>query len=47
MNSLFMRRFRGFQQSWHLKRPNIYEGVIDASVNACCKLKLLFSEKRL
>ena len=30
-----------------LKLPNIYEGVIDASVNACCKLKLLFLEKCL
>ena len=47
VNSLFMRRFRGFQLSWHLKLPNIYEGVIDSSVNAFCKLKLLFSEKRL
>ena len=44
---LFMRRFRGGQLSWHLTLPNIYEGVIDASVNICCKLKLVFSEKRL
>ena len=28
-----MRRFRGCQLSWHLKLPNIYEAVIDASVN--------------
>ena len=28
-----MRRFRGCQLSWHLKLPNIYEGMIDASVN--------------
>ena len=26
-------------------QPNIYEGVIDASVNICCKLKLVFLEK--
>ena len=44
---LFMRRFRGCQLLWHIKLPNIYEGVIDASVNACCKLKLAFLEKRL
>ena len=42
-----MRRFRGCQLSWHIKLPNIYEGVIDASVNTCCKLKLVFLEKRL
>ena len=42
-----MRRFRGCQLSCHLlKRPNIYEDVIDASVNTCCKLKLVFLEKR-
>ena len=28
-----MRRFRGCQLSWHLKLPNIYEGMIDASAN--------------
>ena len=27
--------------------PNIYEGVIDASVNTCCKLKIVFLDKRL
>ena len=42
-----MRRFRGCQLSWYLELPNIYEDVIDASVNTCCKLKLVFSEKRL
>ena len=43
-----MRRFRGCQLSWHLiKLPNINEDVIDASVNTCCKLNLVFSEKRL
>ena len=42
-----MRRFRGCQLSRHIKLPNIYEGVIDASVNTCCKLKLVFLEKRL
>ena len=43
VNSLFMRRFRGCQLSWYLlKLPNIYEGVIDASVNTCCKLKIDF-----
>ena len=26
---------------------NIYEGVIDESVNTCCKLKFVFLEKRL
>ena len=41
-----MRRFRGCQLSWHIKLPNIYEGVIDASVNTCCKLNLVFLEKR-
>ena len=45
MNSLFIRRFRGCQLSYKL--PNINEGVIDTSVNACCKLKLVFLEKRL
>ena len=30
-----MRRFRGCQLSWHIKLPNVYEGVIDASVNTC------------
>ena len=25
----------------------MYEGVIDESVNTCCKLKLVFLEKRL
>ena len=45
MNSLFIRRFRGCQLS--CKLSNINEGVIDASVNACCKLKLVFLEKRL
>ena len=44
---LFMRSFRGCQLSCHLKLPKIYEGVIDASVNICCKLKLIFLEKRL
>ena len=29
------------------KLPNVYEGVIDASVNTCCELKLVFLEKRL
>ena len=47
MNSLFLRRFPGCQLSWHLELPNIYEDVINASVNTCCKLKLVFSEKRL
>ena len=50
VNSLFIRRFRGFQLSRHLKLPNmsnIHEGVIDASVNTCCKLKLVFLEKCL
>ena len=47
MNSLFMRRFRDCQLSGNLKLLNIYEGVIDASVNTCCKLKLVFLEKRL
>ena len=47
VNSLFMRRFRGCQLSWHLKLPNIYEGVIDESVYTCCKFKLVFLEKRL
>ena len=47
VNSLFMRRFYGRQLSWHLELPNIYEDVIDASVNTCYKLKLVFSEKRL
>ena len=42
-----MRRFRGCQLLWYLKLPNIYEDVIDASVNTHCKLKLVFSEKRL
>ena len=42
-----MRRFRGSQLSWHVKLPNIYEGVTDASVNTCCKLKLVSLEKRL
>ena len=41
-----MRRFRGCQLSWHIEVPNIYEGVIDASLNTCCKLKLVFLEKR-
>ena len=45
VNSLFIRRFRGCQLS--CKLSNINEGVIDASVNACCKLKLVFLEKRL
>ena len=47
VNSLFMRRFRGCQLSWNLKLLHIYEGMIDASVNTCCKLKLVFLEKRL
>ena len=47
VSSLFMRRFRGCQLSRHIKLPNIYEGVIDASVNTCCKLKLVFLEKCL
>ena len=42
-----MRLFGGCQLSWHLKLPNIYEGMIDASVNTCCKHKLVFLEKRL
>ena len=42
-----MRRFPGCQLSWHLELPNIYEDVINASVNTCCKLKLVSSEKRL
>ena len=42
-----MQRFRGCQPSWQIKLPNIYERVIDASVNTCCKLKLVFLEKRL
>ena len=42
-----MRLFCGCQFSWHLKLPNIYEDVIDASANTCGKLKLVFSEKRL
>ena len=42
-----MRCFRRCQLSWHITLPNIYEGVLDASVNICCKLKLLFLEKRL
>ena len=41
-----MLHFRGCQLAWHLKLLNIYEGVIDASVNNCCKLKLVFLEKR-
>ena len=48
VNSLFMQRFRGCQLSWRLlKLPNIYEDVIDESVNTCCKLKIVFLEKRL
>ena len=47
VSSLFMRRFRGCQLSWHLKLPNIYEGVIDTSLITRCKLKLIFLEKRL
>ena len=47
MNSLFMRRVRGCQLSWNLKLLKIYEGMIDASVNTFCKLKLVFLEKRL
>ena len=47
MNSLLLRRFPGCQLSWHLELPNIYEDVINASVNTCCKLKLVSSEKRL
>ena len=42
-----MGHLRGCQLSWHLKLPNIYEDVIDESVNTCFKLKLVFSEKRL
>ena len=42
-----MRLFRGCWLSRDLNLPNIYEGVIDASVNTCRKLKLLFFEKRL
>ena len=41
------RRFRGHQPLWYHKLPNIYEGVIDASLNTCCKLKFVFLEKRL
>ena len=41
-----MPRFRGSGQLlWHIKLPNIYEGVIYASVNTCCKLKLVFFGK--
>ena len=40
-----MRRFRGYQLSWYLELPNIYEGAIDESVNTCCKLKLVFLKK--
>ena len=47
VSALFMRRFRGCQLSWHLKLPNIYEGVIDTSLITRCKLKLIFLEKRL
>ena len=39
-----MRRFRGCQRSWHLELPHIYEGMIDESVNTCCKLKLIFGK---
>ena len=41
-----MRRFSGCQLSWHIKLPNILEGVIDAR-DTCCKLKLVVLEKRL
>ena len=42
-----MRRFHGCQLSWNLlKLPNIYEDVIDANVNTCCKLKIVFLEQR-
>ena len=38
-----MRRFHSCQLSWHLlKLPNIYEDVIDANENTCCKLKIDF-----
>ena len=30
-----------------VKLPNVYEGVIDASVNTYCKVKLIFLQKRL
>ena len=39
VSSLFMRRFRGCQLSWHIKLPNIYEGVIDASVTKNARVK--------
>ena len=42
-----MKLFRGCQLSWHLKLPNIYEGVIDESVNTCCKLKLVSGWKSM
>ena len=41
-----MRRFRGCRLSWHLKLSNIYEGVINASVNTYCKIKLVYLQKR-
>ena len=47
VSSLFMRHFCGCQLSWHIKLPNIYEGVINASMNTFCKLKLVFLEKPL
>ena len=34
----------GCQLLCDLKLPNIYEGMIDASVNTYCKLKLVFLE---
>ena len=40
VSSLFMQCFRGCQLLWHIKLPDIYERVIDVSVNTCCKLKL-------
>ena len=43
----FLRDVLVVVASLDLKVPNIYEGVIDASVNTCCKLKLVFLEKRL
>ena len=44
-----MRRFSGCQLSWYLlKIPWLIftQDVTDASVNTCCKLKLVFLEKR-
>ena len=32
---------------WYLNLTNIYQSVIDAGLNTCCKLKLVFLVKRL